>query len=1172
MNSIIDIYKKIYKEVEDINAQIDIKRAEFKKKSEDSNLYFTDRIENLETTLKKVDDYLLRVKGFQELAKKSLESANVLTIEAPPGYRVNLNRLRNWAMLIDPSSSNDPYAQRVYVVAKCDECFLEKKKKEFTTKIESLKNADAKDVTAELGQIEKDIANLESQLKGYSSSDDVAVFASIVIKENEKHWLTEAPESFIADKNSENIAPGAIMLPFKLHKDETNKIKTQFGKFYDENHQRVLIPYEFDNSKDFILSVFCSPSRSKELDKGIQNLLLELVNSHDLGNQNIYVIDAARYNSSALGPLRAIEGTVAINQIPRNPEQLTNTLENIIVSHSDYDEIIELHDSVREYNDSLTDKSHTLPTSLLVLYGWPNSYSKTDRELVQRIVMNYERYGLSVITVSLTMNDSDTDKTKNYLPEYAANNAIRIVMKSKETTIAEPEKQIRNFAWYTYNSELHSKYVEDIRNYVVKSNKRGNEYTTWFSLNSEDLPSYTREYKPISLPFGMDGKENIHDISFENENFAAYLVGASRSGKSTLLHTLIAGIIRNYHPDNVELWLADFKQLEFKRYMNHLPPHVKYVLLDESEELVFDLIDRLTNEMFERQKLFSRMGKQRIDQVDTTKLEKPLPVIFVILDEFSIMSQAIAESPSYKLKLQNLLAKGAALGIKFLFSSQTFTTGVGGLTSTARAQIQQRISMKGAREEISETLELSSNLRTDQVKNWMDALPPHYALVKYRTGPDTPPQVKRFLVLYFKDYSVRDTMIDTINRNLIKNEEYKPNEINSYVDKKPVLVDGNTFDAFNWDELSKWADSDIKTNGADTLVSFGTPRLMSRVKFTEISNETRENILLVARLQEQQCAMSIILSSIKSYLNQKGNVEIWTYSKNAMYMEYKSVLQDTGATIVEDIDAVCNSIRDLKSKIKEKQISNTLVVLLGMDRICMDFDFIDSETESTYNNSPVAQQRGKLIESAAAVKTTSEENLHNYAMAWLKEREILKLQLQKEGKNPEEIKSILKEKQIDFKKQYEKSFDGTLELSQSQSQTHSNKDSVVIEETNKSNERKDRNGAYNAQNDFDYVVKQGSRMGYHFMLCVNNYSDIKQCGFKNRDLFRYRLAFQLSVQDSRDLFDNKSASILPEHICKYDSGLEQYSFRPYLHKGIGWDGWYINEDGSVFNPYSAIDN
>lgn len=401
-----------------------------------------------------------------------------------------------------------------------------------------------------------------------------------------------------------------------------------------------------------------------------------------------------------------------------------------------------------------------------------------------------------------------------------------------------------------------------------------------------ERPTYVREYKKIELPFGIDGKDQAHSLSFENENFATYLVGASRSGKSTLLHTLIAGLIRNYHPDNVELWLADFKQLEFKRYIKHLPPHVKYVLLDESTELVFDLIDKLTAEMMERQKLFARLGKQRIDQVDTTKLDQPLPVIFVILDEFSIMSQSIAESPIYKLRLQNILAKGAALGIKFLFSSQTFTTGVAGLTATARAQIQQRIAMKGTKEEISETLELSANLKTEQVRNWMDALPPHYALVKFRISADTLPQVKRFLVMYFKDYAPRDEMIDSIRNGMHVVDKYTPTDMNSYTDKHPVLVDGNTFDAFDNAEFMTHV-HDLKTqsqsdlSGEEMFVSFGTPRLMVRTKTAALSSETRENILLISRSAEQACAASILLSAAKSFSLQGGQVEIWAYSKTA---------------------------------------------------------------------------------------------------------------------------------------------------------------------------------------------------------------------------------------------------------------------------------------------------
>ena len=107
--------------------------------------------------------------------------------------------------------------------------------------------------------------------------------------------------------------------------------------------------------------------------------------------------------------------------------------------------------------------------------------------------------------------------------------------------------------------------------------------------------------------------------------------------------------------------------------------------------------------------------------------------------------------------------------------------------------------------------------------------------------------------------------------------------------------------------------------------------------------------------------------------------------------------------------------------------------------------------------------------------------------------------------------------------------------------------------------------AYNAKSDFEFVVKHGSRLGCHFLLELNNYADLKSCGLKT-DFFRYRLAFQMSVDDSRLMFSNKIASTLPEHICQFDDGLERYSFRPYLHAGIGWDGWSV-VDGTVISPY-----
>ncbi len=1174
MGTLIEAYEQVSKRVLELNEKLRYVEGEISRLSASFMGDASGRIEKLTEQLEKIDEYLLKIRGFQELAQKNMDSQNVLTIEAPPGYRVNLNRLRNWAMMIDPTSANDPYAQRVYVVAKCDQCFLEQKREEFKERISKLKADQAVGTSFEIEEQKKKLAGIKEDLKKYAMGPEIAEFAKRVVAENSCFWYKTAPASF---KNAgavpEVIAPGAFAAPLSFEPEQERWLKTVMGDFYDEDGGRVLLPVELGNSTEYVMTIECTPIKRKKLDKALQNLILATTNENPAGMRRVYVLDGVRFNSSCLGSLRQLEGTCALEQIPRNPDQLTAALEQIVSSFSDADELLELHDSVAEYNRSV-EENKRLPMSTVIAIGWPGAFEGRDRELLQRVLTNYERYGISVVTVTYQNPGRRESAERKVMPEYAAQNAIHIQMLQSETTIAFPGGAAQRFTWYTFNGVLPEEYAESLLKYKKEKVDVGNEYIKRYPLTQR--PPYTRSYKKIELPFGIDGKDQAHSLSFEHENFATYLVGASRSGKSTLLHTLIAGLIRNYHPDNVELWLADFKQLEFKRYINHLPPHVKYALLDESTELVYDLIDKLTAEMMERQKLFSRLGCQRIDQVDPTTLDKPLPVIFVILDEFSIMSQSIAESPVYKLRLQNILAKGAALGIKFLFSSQTFTTGVAGLTATARAQIQQRIAMKGSKEKISETLELSANLKTEQVRNWMDALPPHYALVKFRTGADTLPQVKRFLVIYFKDYRPRDDMIDSIRASMHTVDTYQPNDIASYCDKHPVLVDGNTFDIFDSGEflnhvkaLKKAEKSDL--SGDEMFVSFGTPRLMVRTKTAALSAETRENILLIARAAEQACAASVLLSAVKSCREQGGEVQIWAYGKNRLYRTYRRVLADSGAEVIEGIDAVCGAIRELKRALVSKTAANTLIVLIGMDRICMDFEYVDAEMPAVMDSAkPTIAEIRKEFEAHGAVVSTGEEELeHRMAMAWNRKRRQLKQEAKAEGKSAEEIVTYLAEELEKFRTEF------YAEAGQSKPQPPAEQ-KVAPEEpqphpedpAEKLGEQPETiSGAYNAQEDFAYVLKQGSRLGYHFMMALNNFADLKQCGLKP-DFFRYKLAFQVSVEDSRALFNSKIASTLPEHICQFDDTLERFSFRPYLHKGIGWEGWYVDEGGHVVSPYA----
>lgn len=1166
MGVLIDAYRQVASKVNEINANIQNIEAEIKKKTKDNSGSRKARIIKLQEQLEKIDDYLLRIRGFQELAKKNLDSQNILTIEAPPGYRVNLNRLRNWAMMIDPMSSNDPYAQRVYIVAKCDECFLEKKKKEFTDRIDALNADQSLALNEEIESLKESLSALQEELKQYSQSPEVSDFVSKVLEENKKYWYETSPAEYHNMKSTEEyIAPGAITFPLDFAREQRVWLKSLLGDCFDVETGNVYLPAEIKCSSEYVMSISCVPSRRKYLDRAIQNFILEGLNSVPAGYRKFYILDGLRFNSASLGGLRQLEGSFLMEQIPRNPEQMTSTLEYLVSSFSDTDEIIEQFDSVAEYNHAV-EKNKRLPLRTMFLFGWPHAFEGRDRELLLRIMRNYERYGISFVTISYKASDA-REEVGNAMPEYAYQNAIRINVTQSEAKIIYPETEPQNFVWYTFADQISPDYIRSMLEQKVKNEVLGNEYLKRYSLT--DVPQYTREYKKLEVPFGIDGKDQAHSVSFENENFATYLVGASRSGKSTLIHTLIAGLIRNYHPDNVELWLADFKQLEFKRYITHLPPHVKYVLLDESSELVYDLIDRLTAEMMERQKLFAKLAVQRIDQVNPMLLEKPLPVIFVILDEFSIMSQAISDSDVYKLRLQNILAKGAALGIKFLFSSQTFTTGVSGLTPTARAQIQQRIAMKGTSTEIGETLELSSSLKTEQVKNWMDALPPHYALVKFKMSADTLPVVKRYLVMYFKDYEPRDRMIAQINRQMRAIEGYNPADITAYTDKQPVTVDGNTFEAFPKIAFSEYMEKKRQEKSEEMsedekFVIFGSPRLMERMKVAAFSEETRENVLLLSRTAEQACTASILLSIMKSFILQNGFVEIWAYSKNTLFKTYRQNFEQYGIKIVEGMDDVCDAIYDLKQSMKSNTLKSRLIVLIGMERLCVDFDYLDA-VQAKSVPSDFEKMRQGFIQSGAVVQTEEEERMSKFVIKKIILSNKLENELKEQGKSKEEIDTAIKEAIQNLEVEM-----GIIQMLQNAQETQdfgANTEEVKhVEEVKEEGEPEHEKGAYHALEDFGYVVKHGSRMGCHFVMTLNNLTDLKQCGLKS-EFFRYKMTFQLSLDDSRSFLGNASATKIPEHICQYDDGLTKYSFRPYLHKGIGWEGWQVNEDGIVINPF-----
>ena len=1163
MSSLFEKYSEIYKKLKAAKDKFDSAQRSIDAASARDTAEKELHIERLQDLLVKVDDYMAKVESYRKLAEEHIKSRNILTITP---RELNFGRMRDWSSKINPGIEDDPYAQRVYVLAKCNEMYLEQKKRQFERKIVELQQSDEQASKALIEAASRVMRQQEGECLTIIESREFLEFAEELQRTHKAftdpdrlQTLTEQPFP-----QGKTIGLGGYALPFPVLGSAAYRVKVILPDHFDAEAGSLLLPVELDAEKPAIISVACTAGREKRLYRAIQNYLLNVVASSPVGENKIYVLDALHYNNTSLGALRPLVGSVVMEEIPRDSEAVADTLRQIVSEFSDIDETIGVEDSITEFNKSAKPEER-IPRKTLVLIGYPTAFSSDVQKLINRILINAERYGVSLIVVNTQYTVKKNDSDSHDIPVELAQGYLRVRMFQQKTLIRFNSESEFHFRWYEFtNPELNPAYLNAVKERTSRALTLGTEYIK--RIDMEHVPPYERGKKSIVLPFGVDSRDEVHSISFDNENFAAYLMGASGSGKSTMLHTLITGILRDYHPDDVELWLADFKMSEFAQYMDPLPPHVKYVLLDESPELVYDLLDQLTEKMMERQRFF--MKHRDMKKVENVPSDVYMPIIFVILDEFSIMSQAVSESEAYKIRLQNLLAKGRALGIKFIFSSQTFTKGVAGLTQTAKDQVQTRIAMKNSYNEINETLELTSGTRTEQVKNWMEALPPHFTLMKYREGDHF--QVKKLQVMYFKGkgeeaLEPQRKLIRQLNRmRKVSLEEYSDKVLDAYVDKKPVIVDGNSYKAFQDEKIRKLIAEYRKENSGDlsaddTVITFGAPRRMVNAKFAVISNESRENLLLIARGAEQACGMSLILTAMKTFVLQGGNIQIWAYSKNRIYKAYKDSHFSRYA-IAEGMSEICAAILSVREKIARKEAGNDLIVMLGMEQICNDFDLID------FGGAHAPTVKSSSI-NAKQYEATSEEDLaqvnevQDLYSKFAKEYDVdaLEDRLLEEGKTTDEITAETARLYQEYLEKLglgvpkEASAEGEASAQQKSSEK-------AVEEESEDND----DASYNAAEDFKYIIKQGSRFGYHFLLCLNDLSDLKVTHLQ-QDFFRHKLVFQISPDDSIALFASKVASRLPEHICQYSNSLEQYSLRPFIHDGVTWDGWDIDEKGEATN-------
>jgi hypothetical protein len=167
----------------------------------------------------------------------------------------------------------------------------------------------------------------------------------------------------------------------------------------------------------------------------------------------------------------------------------------------------------------------------------------------------------------------------------------------------------------------------------------------------------------------------------------ALIAGKTGSGKSSLLHALITNLALLYSPDEVELYLIDFKKgVEFKTYAVHDLPHARVIAIESEREFGLSVLQRLDAELRMRGERFRDARAQDLHAYRQAMPEARMPRVLLIVDEFQEFfteDDRIAQDAAQLL--DRLVRQGRAFGMHVLLGSQT----LGGAYTLARSTIDQ---------------------------------------------------------------------------------------------------------------------------------------------------------------------------------------------------------------------------------------------------------------------------------------------------------------------------------------------------------------------------------------------------------------------------------------------------------------------------------------------------
>ncbi len=240
---------------------------------------------------------------------------------------------------------------------------------------------------------------------------------------------------------------------------------------------------------------------------------------------------------------------------------------------------------------------------------------------------------------------------------------------------------------------IKSQHMQDFADKIKAYYKQKKEVKRELKDLQKDKEFWTKSSQhEVSVPVGWD--INHKEVCFEigGAQNHTLICDHSGSGKSNFLHVLIQNLAFYYAPNEVQLFLLDYKEgVEFNAYVaDPTLEHARLVSVASSVGFGVSFLSWLCDEIKKRSELFKQFNVK--DLSDYRKHEK-MPRLIVVVDEFQVLfsDNSTKGKESVEQSLNTLLKKGRSYGVHLILATQTMCGGE--IDSSIKAQIANRIAL-----------------------------------------------------------------------------------------------------------------------------------------------------------------------------------------------------------------------------------------------------------------------------------------------------------------------------------------------------------------------------------------------------------------------------------------------------------------------------------------------